>query len=386
VVASSFASAVHVWDLRAIRTRLKEMNLDWDWPAFQSGTDTSLGNALTEQQKLDVVIDLDPISAARAQTNRGSVLQQQGKLAEALAAFEEAVRLQPDNATAHFELASVLAQSKRWDRSAAVYAEALRRFGAPNWPGPWYDAIRSDEVFTRLTALRPDDRLPWIAGARLHVLQRDWKRAAADYARIHESLARINQAELLGDAEVLIGYACLLVLQGDHAGYEQLCKKWAHRVGDLPGWDYQLARAWAVSPRPVVPARQIVARAEKVVQADRAPWCLHVLSLAHYRNGDFDLAIKLAEESNAANWRGGAKALNWLVLAMAHSRLGHATDARHALGQALALGGRANPEQPPGVQWPDMSPPDIVEFELLRREAEELIDPQSPEKPAKKRS
>src|SRR5262249_24545394 len=34
VVAAKYASAIHVWDLRAIRTRLKEMNLDWDWPAF----------------------------------------------------------------------------------------------------------------------------------------------------------------------------------------------------------------------------------------------------------------------------------------------------------------------------------------------------------------
>jgi serine/threonine protein kinase/WD40 repeat protein len=36
VVTAGYASAVHVWDLRAIRTRLKEMNLDWDWPEFQS--------------------------------------------------------------------------------------------------------------------------------------------------------------------------------------------------------------------------------------------------------------------------------------------------------------------------------------------------------------
>jgi WD40 repeat protein len=34
VAASTYASAVHVWDLRAIRARLKEMKLDWDWPEF----------------------------------------------------------------------------------------------------------------------------------------------------------------------------------------------------------------------------------------------------------------------------------------------------------------------------------------------------------------
>jgi hypothetical protein len=34
VVAANYASAIHVWDLRAIRAQLKEMNLDWDWPEF----------------------------------------------------------------------------------------------------------------------------------------------------------------------------------------------------------------------------------------------------------------------------------------------------------------------------------------------------------------
>src|SRR5262249_3455221 len=115
----------------------------------------------------------------------------------AIAALEEARRLQPDIAERHFELASALTQSKQWDRAASVYATALQRFGPPLWPGRWYEAIRSDEVFTRLTALRPDDRLPWIVRARLHVLQRDWKRAAADYARANQPPPNDDRSELL---------------------------------------------------------------------------------------------------------------------------------------------------------------------------------------------
>jgi hypothetical protein len=34
VVMAKYACALHIWDLRAIRVRLKDMNLDWDWPAF----------------------------------------------------------------------------------------------------------------------------------------------------------------------------------------------------------------------------------------------------------------------------------------------------------------------------------------------------------------
>jgi WD40 repeat protein len=34
VVVAKYARAIHVWDLRSIRARLKEMNLDWDWDEF----------------------------------------------------------------------------------------------------------------------------------------------------------------------------------------------------------------------------------------------------------------------------------------------------------------------------------------------------------------
>ena len=36
VVVARYAGAIHRWDLRAIRSRLKTMNLDWDWPEFSA--------------------------------------------------------------------------------------------------------------------------------------------------------------------------------------------------------------------------------------------------------------------------------------------------------------------------------------------------------------
>ncbi len=93
---------------------------------------------------------------------------------------------------------------------------------------------------------------------------------------------------------------------------------------------------------------------------------------------------RVALESNGGWLAPERKALNWIVLTMVHSRLGHAADARESLRQALEQAGSASPEQPPGVEWPDMTPQDFAEFELLRREAEELINPKSKEKPDKK--
>ncbi len=185
-------------------------------------------DALRDQNKLDEAIaaynkaiELDP-NFAIAHYDLGMALKAKGDLDRAIAAFEEVIRRQPDFTVAHFGLASALAGAKQWDRSASVYAAALKRFGVQQWPGPGYEAVRSDEVFTRLTAQQGDDRLPRIMRARLHVLERDWKRAAAEYGRVYESLASIDPAKLLPEGgDDLFCYGCLLLLLGDRPGYEQ---------------------------------------------------------------------------------------------------------------------------------------------------------------------
>ena len=58
--------------------------------------------------------------------------------------------------------------------------------------------------------------------------------AAADYARVRESWASVDSADLVPEADDLFAFGCLLVLPGDYPAYEQFCKKWADRVGDSP--------------------------------------------------------------------------------------------------------------------------------------------------------
>jgi tetratricopeptide (TPR) repeat protein len=72
VVAASYVSAIHIWDLRLIRTRLRAMKLDWNWPEFPSSTasDTAsepltieitpgseVGNTLTAEQWTRLTIE-----------------------------------------------------------------------------------------------------------------------------------------------------------------------------------------------------------------------------------------------------------------------------------------------------------------------------------------
>jgi len=42
VVVAHYAKAIHSWDLRAIRARLKTMNLDWNWPEFVASEKKSI--------------------------------------------------------------------------------------------------------------------------------------------------------------------------------------------------------------------------------------------------------------------------------------------------------------------------------------------------------
>jgi WD40 repeat protein len=47
ISTAQYARAIHVWDLRAIRTRLKPMGLDWVWPEFKPPARSETPNALT---------------------------------------------------------------------------------------------------------------------------------------------------------------------------------------------------------------------------------------------------------------------------------------------------------------------------------------------------
>src|SRR5262249_1009266 len=53
VVVANHSRAIHIWALRAIRTRLRDMNLDWDWPEFAPAGEPRLPPA--DQPSVSVV-------------------------------------------------------------------------------------------------------------------------------------------------------------------------------------------------------------------------------------------------------------------------------------------------------------------------------------------
>jgi tetratricopeptide (TPR) repeat protein len=92
VVAATYAKAIHVWDLRAIRQRLKGMGLDWDWPEFRPA-DSPAHNA--ELAKVEVLHgDL---------ANPGLTREQKAR--QAIAQFRRDVQADPQSAIACNNLA-----------------------------------------------------------------------------------------------------------------------------------------------------------------------------------------------------------------------------------------------------------------------------------------
>jgi WD40 repeat protein len=66
VVAASYAGAIHRWDLRSLRARLKTMNLDWDWPEFPAPPVATLLAKRDRPRRVEV------IGATPAATTRDS--------------------------------------------------------------------------------------------------------------------------------------------------------------------------------------------------------------------------------------------------------------------------------------------------------------------------
>jgi hypothetical protein len=120
VVVDQYAKAIHVWDLRAQRERLKAMGLDWEWPEFPStervaglarvevlGDGPVLAN-LTREQKARWAIEqhclalvTDPDNPKVCNELAWVYLTAPGKLRDVQAALplaEKAVRLAGGNA------------------------------------------------------------------------------------------------------------------------------------------------------------------------------------------------------------------------------------------------------------------------------------------------
>jgi tetratricopeptide (TPR) repeat protein len=94
VVAAPYAKAIHIWDLRAIRQRLKAMGLDWDWEEFLPAD---------PRTKAAVLAKIEVLPGALAKP----ILTRAQKARQAMEHNRLAIKANPDDAKACNKLAWV---------------------------------------------------------------------------------------------------------------------------------------------------------------------------------------------------------------------------------------------------------------------------------------
>jgi serine/threonine protein kinase/WD40 repeat protein/tetratricopeptide (TPR) repeat protein len=131
VVTAPYARAVHVWDLRAIRVRLKGMGLDWDWPEFSPAARADEPDQPFAGPAWKVRFTRTDAQRAQSLYKEAVGLRARGKRDEAIACFRKAIEIDPKNGKAHFDLGCVLHEKGRLDEAAAAFREHERLTLAP---------------------------------------------------------------------------------------------------------------------------------------------------------------------------------------------------------------------------------------------------------------
>jgi tetratricopeptide (TPR) repeat protein len=225
------------------------------------------------------------------------------------------------------------------------------------------ELARWETAYAKVLQLRPRDTQLPISHGRYYALQNQWAKAAADYARV------IDARPVHEDA---FEHACLRLLLGDQEGYQQFCRQLIARATPTkdPVQAYVLARTCSLASGGTSNAQQVIDWGKLALgRSPKAGVYLHTLGLAHYRAGEYSKALARFQQSDESKW-GEATVLNWLGLALAHQRLGHASEAHRWRDKAVQwLDGAA--AKKPGEPV-SLAAKDWLEAQVLRREAETL--------------
>jgi WD40 repeat protein len=236
-----------------------------------------------------------------------------------------------------------------WHREEVETSWALRQ---------WFAVVFH---LSRLLDADPTNALDWGRRGYFHAVLGRWDQAAADHARAVELGA--------DQAWVWHRHALVRLRSGDAASYRRVCAGMLERFGPTkdPGTANTVAWTCAVVPGAVAEYKRVQRLAEKGASGQPGSWeARSTLGSVLYRAGQLEAAVRRLEEACKLHGKGGT-AYEWLVLAMAHHRLGHAEEARRCLGRAADWLGKAT------LNWDQR-----IELDFLRREAEALLKAAKP--------
>jgi Flp pilus assembly protein TadD len=233
----------------------------------------------------------------------------------------------------------------------------VRRARAYDELGEWPKAAQD---YAKAIELAPADSSLYVRRGRAYDERGEWPKAAQDYAKAIE----------LGDRteSVWSRHVWLRLAIGDDDGYRQSCTRLLQQFGKTENPNEANTLAWTcvLAPDAVADPMVPVQLAEKAVTSSpKTSAYLNTLGAAHYRAGQYDRAIQRLNEAVQVRGQGGT-ATDWLFLALAHQKLGHADEARQWLEKAVAWIEKADQEK-------TLSPRHRLELQWLRREAETLV-------------
>jgi tetratricopeptide (TPR) repeat protein len=297
---------------------------------------------------------------------------------KALACLNRALDKDPNRSSAWHYRAAVNNWLRRHQRALADTDKAIELGDHSAWLrrhravalkglGRTAEAIRDISVFL---AAEPKDHWSLALRGEWYAEQQKWREAADDFKRTAELVPEHQQA---GSR-----IALLRLRAGDSAGYRQHCQVLLEQALETrnPSLANNLVWACTLAPGAVPDPKSLVERMEKEFQTGPAPWqYFGTLGAALYRAERFDDAVRRLEEAIKLRGKGGVPQ-DWLFLAMAHHRLGHAAQARKWLDQSARAIEQADPKQPTtdaGSGWSDR-----IEVQLLHREAQALIGRPAP--------
>jgi len=342
--------------------------------------------------KFTKAIELKPDFAV-AWIYRGYCHSQLQQWELALGDYTRASELNPKNASLWYRRGMCCARLERGDTAIAYCSKAIELYGEGPSAQLWqqrghiyFDLRQWDKAiadYTQAIQLEPN----WLTAlhdrAQAYAVLAQWDKAAADSAKVVEPIPQ--------GAELWMQRASYHLQAGDTAAYRAACKQMLERFGQTkdPITAHQIALSCLLIPQAVDDEKLVLQLAEQsLAGAPDDPWCLITLGAALYRAGQYDAAADLGpiakislDDRFWSSGKDGGPLLAWLVLAMAHHRLGHTDEARSWLDKAVQ---RMDKESAAKEIGPLRLQSHVWAMCLvLRREAQELLSKASTDLPSR---
>jgi tetratricopeptide (TPR) repeat protein len=282
-------------------------------------------------------IRLDPGNSSKSHFNLGVILIVNGEIDESIVEFREAIRLDPGLAVAHGNLGVALKDKGKSDEAIAAYREAIRldpgnsSRSHNNLGIALKDKGKIDEAIAEYReAIRLE---PGLAQAHMNLgivfcdLKHDYAAAESEFRTV---------IRLTPDAEGLIGVGGFLRSNGQ---FEQAIAAYREAIRKKPDFAVahnNLADTLNMHPDPARREPEVaIVHARKATELNPKDGpAFNTLGVAHYRGGQVESALTALHKS--MELRQGGDPYDWFFLAMIEHGRGHADEAGRWFDKSVA--------------------------------------------------